>query len=133
MYTVFTLAFSYIQNTCSCTFLHTPEYSCTFLHAAVLRIPNFDVFLGFLIVVQDKNEQNGGIPYGEFLLTDSDMKGVRCKTENSGVTHTIPDFRNEISDNWKPPASCNLDSVLVRATVVYEYSSADHVRTTYNF
>ena len=88
-------------------------------------------FLGFLIVVQDKDEKKKGSPIGQFSVTGIAIKGINCKGENSGVSHTSPDLKSEVTIDWQIPSDYNMDSVIVRATVVYEYTRGDHVRKIY--
>merc|ERR1719270_1732690 len=89
-------------------------------------------YLGFLIVVQDKDESQSGSPIGQFIVSGDGIKGVKCKDENSGASHSNPDLKSEISVDWIKPSQFSQNSVIIRATVVYEYSRADHVKMTYD-
>ncbi len=101
----------------------------------VLRITlsSPDQFQGFLIVVQDKNEKQGGLPIGEFTLKENGVQGLRCSGTNSGVTHAYNSLRSSISVDWKKPTGFQGKNVIVRATMIYSYSVGDHTRTIFNF
>ena len=83
-------------------------------------------------MVQDKDESQKGSPIGEFTVSGDGVKGLKCKEENSGVSHTNPDLKNDVSIDWTKPSEFSQDSVIIRATVVYEYSRGDHVKITHN-
>ena len=85
---------------------------------------------GFLIVVQDKDESNKGVPIGEFIIEGDGIRGVKCKDDkDNGVCHSNPELKSEVSVDWK---NDGYSSVIIRATVVYEYSTGDHVTYNYN-
>merc|ERR1712113_645805 len=96
-----------------------------------IKLSSPESFMGYLMVVQDKDESLGGLPIGEFIVTGDGMKGVKCKEENSGVSHSNPDLKSEVTVDWKMPAEFDQENVIVRASVVYEYLRADHVKTTH--
>ena len=84
-------------------------------------------------MVQDKDEsQKGSLPIGEFSVSGDGVKGIKCKDENSGASHSNPDLKSNVSIDWTKPSQFSQDSVIIRATVVYEYSRADHVKITHN-
>ena len=89
------------------------------------------IILGFLIVVQDKDESEKGSPIGQFTVSGDGVKGIKCKDENSGVSHSNPDLKSDVSIVWTKPSQFSQDSVIIRATVVYEYSRGDHVKITH--
>ena len=82
-------------------------------------------------MVQDKED---GKPIGEFQLSGSNHNGLRCTSKNSGLTHSYPHkspFGGEsiletLETTWKFPENYDGSSVLVRATVLYEYSRAGY-------
>ena len=88
------------------------------------------------MVVQDKSEEDGGKPIGEFVLSGSNHNGLRCTSKNSGLTHSYPhkspfggdSILESLEATWKIPENYDGSSVLVRATVLYEYSRAGHQR-----
>lgn len=73
----------------------------------------------------------GGKPIGEFILSGNNMQGVRCKDQNSGVTHTSSSFKSDVVLSWQKPSNLNVDEVVIRATVIYDYNRGDHVKTLY--
>lgn len=97
----------------------------------MITLSSQEQFKGFLIVVQDKDEKNKGSPIGEFVLTGKDMQGVRCKGANTGVTHTSSSKKSSVAVNWKIPSG--LDKVLVRATLIYDYSRGEQIRKVHAF
>ena len=55
--------------------------------------------LGFLIVVQDKDEKEGGTTIGEFVPGDR-QKPLKCSSSvYSGITHANPEAKNEVRNN----------------------------------
>ena len=55
--------------------------------------------LGFLIVVQDKDEKDGGTTIGEFVPGDR-QKPLKCSSSvYSGITHANPEAKNEVRNN----------------------------------
>lgn len=97
-----------------------------------ITVSSPESFKGFLIVVQDKDESQSGSPIGQFIVSGDGIKGIKCKGENSGASHSNPDLKSEISVDWIKPSQFSQNSVIIRATVVYEYSRADHVKMTYD-
>jgi len=82
-------------------------------------------------VVQDKDEKEGGTTIGEFVPGDR-QKPLKCSSSvYSGITHANPEDKNEVVVNWTIPSDLKQSTVIVRATVVYSYSMADRLRTTY--
>lgn len=88
------------------------------------------------MVVQDKSEEDGGKPIGEFVLSGTNHNGLRCTSRNSGLTHSYPhkspfggdSILENLEATWKIPGDYDGSTVLVRATVLYEYSKAGHQR-----
>merc|ERR1712004_313142 len=101
-----------------------------------ITITTSEAFRGYLVVVQDKSEEDGGKPIGEFVLSGSNHNGLRCTSKNSGLTHSYPhkspfggdSILESLEATWKIPENYDGSSVLVRATVLYEYSRAGHQR-----
>ena len=84
------------------------------------------------MVVQDKPEKDGGNPIGEFIPGDK-QKPLKCLEENSGITHTNAEEKTEVVVNWQIPAEFIKEEVIVRATVVYQYDTADRLRKYFSF
>ena len=86
-------------------------------------------------MVQDKDENNGGKPIGSFLAQFGDHQSLQCGGRNGGITHAQKFARrgqsvlSSIDSVWQAPNNAP-SSVMVRATVLYEYSRAGHARKT---
>ena len=92
---------------------------------------HFNFFKGFLIVVQDKPEGDGGTTIGKFIPGNM-QKTLKCSEKHTGITHTNKEDKNEVIVNWEIPEDlASGDEIIVRATVVYEYNSAERLRLAY--
>ena len=87
---------------------------------------------GFLIVVQDKLEGEGGTTIGKFIPGNM-QKTLKCSEKNTGITHTNSELKNEVTVNWEIPEDlASGDELVIRASVVYKYNSAERLRLIYN-
>merc|ERR1712110_636975 len=77
-----------------------------------ITLSSTEKFKGFLIVVQDKDESNKGVPIGEFVIEGNGIRGVKCKDDmDNGVSHSNPELKSKVTVNWK---NDNFNSVIIR-------------------
>ena len=85
-----------------------------------------------MIVVQDKLEGEGGTTIGKFIPGNM-QKTLKCSEKNTGITHTNSELKNEVTVNWEIPEDlASGDELVIRASVVYKYNSAERLRLIYN-
>ena len=95
-------------------------------------VSNLFLQKGFLIVVQDKLEGEGGTTIGKFIPGNM-QKTLKCSEKNTGITHTNSELKNEVTVNWEIPEDlASGDELVIRASVVYKYNSAERLRLIYN-